>query len=132
MSRFTGELRTGLYYGGFAGVAYSVYVVGAALVTQGRLLEQFDLSLLSVVGLYLGGGLAGGLAYGFLAPLTRWRLGAGLVGFLVTMPAFIGVSYLVPDAGSTPTDDWIAVVISAAVVGGLGGMLLWEPRVRDP
>ena len=41
MKRFADDVRTGLFYGGFAGVVYSAYVVVATLATRGQLLEQF-------------------------------------------------------------------------------------------
>jgi hypothetical protein len=127
MDTLIDRCRVGIKVGLVAAVLYSAYVTLAYLITDGALLDSRGLTLPAVLLTYLAGGVVGGLTYGVLSPLERWRVGAAVVGAFVLLPVFLGAAVVLPnlDLGSHIT--WIAVGLAAVLVGGIGGFLAWEP-----
>lgn len=87
--------------------------------------SDHGLSLGQLIRGYYVGGIVAGLVYGGLAPLARWRLGSALLGFLMLLPVGLGATALMPEH-SLYDGGWIAAVIWAALMGGLGGLYIFE------
>lgn len=77
----------------------------------------------SLIGLYVFGGVTGGLLLGLMLPLTTWRWGAVLVGMIVATPVYLAVGLIEYE----DPIDIVAGLIVAGVVGGCVGYGLWSP-----
>lgn len=87
--------------------------------------------LLSLGLIYLVGGIAGGAIVGVLTALTRWWLGAMVVGFAAAIPLIACVA-LVEDGGisreNIPAVLWVSLILGAPT--GLSLRYVW--RKADP
>lgn len=95
----------------YSAVATLLYAFGAGSSTSGDPLPGLPLLIL----IYLGGGMLGGAAVGWLMPYSRTRLGAIIVGAVGALPFFAGLA-LIDDSVNVP-----ASVISALLLGGILG-----------
>lgn len=70
-------------------------------------------------GLFLSGGVLGGLLFGLAFPLSRWRAGRGVLGMVAVTPYFLGQWWLL----GAPRDGGAAfgLVIAIVLVGGAIG-----------
>lgn len=117
---------------GMSVVIALVYVILAAVsITQGE--GQSTLEILSwtfgeLMAFYFGVALLGGLIVGVLLPIARRRLGAWLLGFLVSgfYLAPLGLS-IEPDIGFFFL-AWLAV---GPVIGVLTVLFLWRPLAEE-
>jgi hypothetical protein len=118
-----------LYGVGFA-IVYSAWALLITLAGQGReTLESAGLSLRQVIGIYFAGGVTGGIIVGLAGPLTRSRIGAGLVGYVAALPAFAMIAKGLADVRE-PAAFWF-VVLLGSLVGFVAGMWIWaDERAR--
>lgn len=125
-SPFLERCRVGVEYGVLGAVAYSLFVVVAYVVTGGSNLEDQGLTLPGVLSAYFAGGIGGGLIYGVLGPLAKWRMGAAVVGFFVSIPIWVGAAIILPALHLGDAVTWVTILLAAVLVGGIGGFILWE------
>jgi hypothetical protein len=114
--------RVGAIFGSlFALVALVVFVLGGQ-----RAFDVQHTSLGSVLLTYLLGGVGAGLITGLLRPLTAWKIGAALVGFLAAIP--VGVLLRSATGGSGPWSgsEATTLVIFCAVLGAPLGVAYRE------
>ena len=107
---------------------YVVWVVVLRLGGGGRTLEELKISLGVLVGIYLLGGIVGGVVAGALFPLTKWLMGAALVGFLAVIPFFAAVAITLRPEG--PVNRWIAVCLGSSMLGALVGIIARSKEKR--
>jgi len=110
----------GLFYA----VAYSIW---AAMVTAfGRgseTLASLGLSFTQVVGVYFTTGVMGGILLGLCWPLTRWKLGAGVLGFGVAFLLLATLTIIqqsVRDIG-----EFLFISVGGGFGGFVAGLLIW-------
>jgi hypothetical protein len=128
-SRWLFGLLAGLILAGIS----SLWVIVAYIVTGGSALRSMGVSLPVVLLVYLFGALFGSIVFAVAIPLFRTRLGAAVGGFLIAVPLFIAIVSTLPGEDLRTLDSWRTVVLSAAFLGGLVGLITWEPsQPRGP
>jgi hypothetical protein len=114
---------------GFA-LVYSVWVVLITRFPRGAAaLDTIGISLARIIGLYFAGGVVGGTMVGLAWPLTRWRVGAGIVGYVAVLPFFASLA-LMDDAMREPAAFWFVVLV-ASLVGFFFAIWLWSDKHRQ-
>lgn len=128
-SRWVFGIQAGVIVAGIC----SLWVLVAYVVTGGSALASTGLSLPVVLLVYLAGAFFGSIVFAFVEPLFGNRLGGGLGGFLITVPLFTAIAITYPGADLRTLETWRAIAFSAAFIGGLGGLVYWEPvKPRRP
>lgn len=123
------RLRAGSVTGLAIALVYSGYVLVLDVLSGGRAFADVGVGVRVIVPFYVAGGLAGGLVYGLLKPLTRSRVGAGFVGFVIALLLCIGSAFLLPDADLGEVGTWVIIVLAALFFGVLGGLYVFDPPV---
>ena len=108
-----------------AGLLYSVYVVVLVAVKGPQVLEVYDTTLPTVVGIYFAGGLLGGVIVGLLLPLGRCWFGAMLVGALAAQPVFAMVGMAMYPPSEWATELPLMLLVLAAPMGSAVGLKFW-------
>lgn len=119
--RLGNRLIAGASWGLFLGLIYCGFA-GLVLLTQG-----FRNVRLEIFGIYLGGGLVGGLLVGALRPWIRSRVTAMTVGVVVMAP--LGFGFLLLRNG--PIANWdeaqfVALIAGSILLGSMGGKIFWD------
>lgn len=91
-----------------------------------RLRGGYTANALTVIAAYLWGGMAAGAIVGLARPLGRNRVGAALIGVLAAAPVYAGMRVAVEGLAPWRGTDTLVVAILSVVVGGFGGVGLWE------
>jgi O-antigen/teichoic acid export membrane protein len=126
------DLLWGLKWGFWFALFFSFVAVAMTLFTGGEIIERQRISLTASIAIYVFGGFSGGIVLGLLRPLTKYRIGAALVGIVVMTPASILLGLTL----FGPPHDWsrdmtVTVILLPMVLGGPGGYLYWEPRGEE-
>jgi hypothetical protein len=107
-------------------LAAILYVLGGA-----RDLDRYGFSLVEVLRIQLSGGAFGGLLTGVLYPLTRSVLGAGVVGYLATLPyGFMLIAVMVRRMGE-PVLLAVPGALAWSFVGAAVAASLRRDEIRD-
>lgn len=107
------------------GAVFSAWVALLALIQFSTTITTrngTEVNVFAVMATYLLGGTAAGAVVGVLLPLTRWVVGAVVVGILAAVPVFFGVAV----AGSgwpLTSEDMLVVVIVSVAFGGTAGVV---------
>lgn len=126
-----GRLRIGLIAGMVVATIFAALASSISSVAGDPATSDHGIPLGQLVRGYYIGGTVAGLVWGALAPIAKWRLGAGLLGFLMLLPVGLGGIALMPEH-RLGDGGWIAAVIWALLMGGLGGLHFFEPdKVRN-
>jgi hypothetical protein len=122
------DLKWGLKWGMWFAVFFSAIAIVMTIVTQGEVLKRQNISLPASIGIYVFGGLSGGVILGLLRPLTRKRLGATVVGILVLTPVTVvlGIMMFGP-IGRWDENMLLTIILLPIILGGVGGYSYWEP-----
>lgn len=114
--RFTkAKLLLGVLWGLAAALITSVVAVAQYMITDGRAFDTHGITLGKVIALYFIGGIVGGAIVGLLLPLTKWRLGASVVGMVALAPFYIGIALALGHK------DIYSGLIAAVAIGGVAG-----------
>jgi hypothetical protein len=128
MSALGERCKDGVRVGLFFAAVFGAYVTVMYIFTAGATLEPRGLTLPVVLGIYLVGGVGGGLIYGVVAPIGTYLLGAFVVGSLVSMPLAVAVATVHPtadlDLGEPVT--WARLAVACALLGGTIGVVIWR------
>lgn len=103
--------------------------VYAAILYLLRGAESFvanDVTLGAAISVYIVGGVIAGAVVGVLLPITRWRWGAALVGFLAAMPVFAIVRALLEGFRPWTSVDTIVMILWALTLGSSVGWIYWR------
>jgi hypothetical protein len=123
------DLRWGLGIAAFFIAFYALIAVVLYFLRGADSFEAQGLSLPRLLLAYLGGGVVAGCILGLLRPLTRWRLGAALVGVAVALPVFLGIGLALFGMPSTwDSSVWGAMVGAAVLLGSVGGADSWKQQ----
>jgi hypothetical protein len=122
-------LTRGFRWGLMAAGAYSAYVILLYAVGGAGPFESRGVSLPSVIGIYLLGGVMGGPIVSYLQPLARSRVGAMMLGVIAMLP-LAGATYL---AMATASSEFLleGVIVTAVLIGAGVGALVWEPPPKQ-
>jgi len=120
------QFKAGVGHGLALATLYSAYVLIVAAL-GGRAHVELGVPLGTIIAFYYLGGAVAGLIYGALAPIAKWTMGRACLGFLIMFPIGAGCMYLLPDGGLNDRGDWIAAVVFAGLLGGLGGLHFLDP-----
>lgn len=124
------NLKWGLRWGLIMAVGFTVIGVVATIAASFDPTPRDDPSLASLVGFYFLAGTVGGLVLGLLRPITRYKVGAMLVG---TAVAAISVGLLariyVATDGWTLVDTFL-VAFYSLVAGPVATLMIWRVRAR--
>lgn len=116
-------------YGVGIATLYALWVAGASLIGGSDTLQETNISLGQIVMIYYGGGILVGMFVGLAWPLTRWRVGAALVGYIGAIPFFFAIGTLVrkTDESMSISALW-ALVLLSSIVGAGAGVSVWSER----
>jgi len=122
---FRPKPAAGALIGLFAGM-FLCFVAGIMILLGGHdnFVEMYGINIVQLFGLYLGGGLCGGMVVGALLPVARWRWSAGVLGVIAVTPLYLGVAWM----GNYP---WYYGVVPAAIVGGALGVRTFNEEMGD-
>jgi hypothetical protein len=115
------QIILGIVLGIAAALLTSVVAIVQYVVTNGAAFAQHGTTLWGVLRLYIAAGLLGGLLFGLLLPVARWRWGAALLGAIAMMPLYLGAAVLLGH------EDLYSGLIAALLVGGIVGYGLHRP-----
>jgi hypothetical protein len=114
--------------GALVGLAYAaVYSLVAVAIFQFRdsaTLASLHASLTQVIVAYVIGAVVGGALVGVLLPITRWAVGAFVLGTAGTLPFFLLVFLLIASDAPWFPDQVVMALIAAMLLGGLLGLLI--------
>lgn len=126
------SLRNNLIWGAGWGVFLGVLYCFFALFVL--MLKGFPNGpVLAVLGIYLGGGLFGGVIVGVLRPWIRTQVRAMAVGVVICMPIGVGFLYLMDG----PISSWgeaqvFSLIVGSLFLGLMGGKIFWDQSQFDP
>jgi len=117
------------------GIVFAAILSAYVIVTYGfsgrNSVDAFGLGVRGIVGIYVLGGIAGGLIVDVFGSSVQSKLAAAGVGFLAGSPLCLGFAV----AGSLPgTPDAPALggaVLTSLVVGGASGVYFYEFNRRS-
>jgi hypothetical protein len=125
MNDLAQRVRLGVTRGLVIGGAYVAASLVVVILRGPSVLEQFRMSVAALIAYDLLGGALTGAIVGVLLPLAeRSGLGAAVVGFVSMFPVCLIGTLIV-----SPPEKWHEVIpaaplVSAALLGGLGGPAL--------
>jgi hypothetical protein len=111
-------------------VIYTVFAAGILLLRGGT---PERVGAIALLGLYLMGGIVGGLIVGLFRPWLKYRACSTAVGILALIPMSLGALRLMagPIAGWGGA-EWFAVFGTATLLGGYFGYDYWDLQHFDP
>lgn len=113
--------RLGLWFGLFYSLVSTVIVV-----IRGGALSSRAVSLQGLIGLYLSMGLVAGALVGLMRPVARNRLGACVVGTVVTIPVIVGIAAM-KDGLPANWGQVLRIALFCSVIAGpVFALVLWE------
>jgi len=114
----------GVGYGLAFAALFMAWAVIARIIGGADTFGQQGTTLLTVLALYLFGGVAAGGIVGLLCPIARWRIGSVLVG-IIAAEVIYGAGWI---ALNGPREKGAVVVVTliAVFTGTLGGLALHE------
>ena len=101
--------------------AFSVYVLLLTLLRGSARFETYGMTTWGIIATYYGAGLAVGALVGVLRPLTRWALGAVMVGAVGGICVYGAIAYAMD--GRLEPDFALTV---GPLVGGAAGYITWR------
>jgi hypothetical protein len=124
------NLKWGLGWGLTMAVGFTVIGAVAAIGASLDPTPRNDPSLASFVAFYFLAGTVGGLLFGLLRPITRYKVGAMLVGTAVAAVsvALLARMFVVTDGWTLI--DTISVALYSLVTGPVATLMLWKVRAR--
>lgn len=126
MRRLIANTLWGILWGIAVAGLYSLYV-GAIYLLQGPApFESHGTSILSIVAAYFGGGVVSGAIVGLLRPLSRWQLGAGMLGMIAAVPVFLAFDIAQHGFAALQQVDVFAMTGFALALGGGAGWGVWK------
>lgn len=123
--RLTDRIRKGVLWGLQAAVVLTIWVTTIRIVRGPATFDELGASYPVVVGVYFLSGLTGGLLWGFLAPLSKSRIGIVVIAMVVMAPAGVAIHF----ALGYPIDELIESVLLTMGTGALVGVVI---AVTDP
>jgi hypothetical protein len=119
-----------LRWGVLSGIAFatltSLWVGGLAILRGSVRFETYGLTIWQIMAVYFAGGVAGGAVVGLLRPVTKYRLGAALVGLVAAVPLAFAVEIALQGSPSHWGDlEWGFIKFFACVMGPAGGLIRW-------
>jgi hypothetical protein len=107
---------------------FSLVAITMTLLSGGEIIERQEVSLPASLVVYAFGGFTGGVILGLLRPVGRRRAGAALLGVVVMIPVGViaGLIMLGP-ISHWDGPDWIGLIMTTTLLGGIGGYSYWEP-----
>lgn len=129
MSRLSENVSTGLWWGSRYAVVYSIVGTIIALARRSAL-QNYGLTLPQLIGLYVLGGISGGMITGLMLPLVRGQVSAAIVGFFVALPimAMFGAAMYPNELWSS--NFFVTSALSAGLLGPLCGIGMWRVTNR--
>jgi riboflavin transporter FmnP len=126
------DIKWGLVWGLWLAAAFGL--LGSFLfLLQGTVLGQpsrFSFPLV-ILG-YFAMGLTGGVLAGLMRPLTRWRLGATLMGALIGIVVYaIATIIAVGEENFRSTPGLISTFVLGTGIGGFLGYSMWTKYQRE-
>lgn len=121
------DIRWGLRWGAGAFVFFAGWATLVRLASGDSPFEGIGTSYHATLALYAACGILGGLLLGAARPLTRSRVGAATVGWLLALMVYSGAGIML---GYAPWQwSWffgLMIASIAAVVGIPGGIVHWK------
>lgn len=107
-----------LWTGGLAAAAG--FVVGLQYLVRGpEVLSGVRITFDQLILAYCVAALVGGIALGLLRPLARAPIGGALLGFLLSMAAYMPVTLVMYEASGVSLRGAMTMVVVLSVVGGV-------------
>lgn len=120
----TRNLTLGIRWGFIFGAAYSLWAGVLFLLRGSTPFRGHNVTVVEAVATYLIGGVIAGGIVGILLPLTRWKLGAALVGMVAVLPVSIGVIGSMQGFSPWTEGHTFVVAMMSLLLGGGGGLIL--------
>ena len=118
------SLRTNLTWGFHIGLLFAAGATALGVVpalvrafVEAGVWWQKGLSFVTVIGIYVAGGLSAGLIIGLLRGLTRYWLGRRLVGMIAAVPVMLLVAYTVVGVREWDASTLLVWLQTAAIWG---------------
>jgi hypothetical protein len=123
--RLASDIRWGVVWGSILALALTLVLLVLFAVHGSKLFDSYGTSFTTVALLYLCGGVAGGVIVGLLRPLSRWRIGAVVMGVFAAVPIGIGIRLMRSGLEPWGATDSIGLGIFALALGGTVGWIYW-------
>jgi len=118
------RIRVGFNFGVTAAILFSLLATIARLGMGTRYSTDLGISYWATVLIYFTTLPVGGVIGGLGGRLFRWSWGSFVMGFLVTLLAFV-VTFLVMDVGGNRVADVELGAVFSAIIGGGGFLIGW-------
>lgn len=128
------NILSGLKLGLGIATFFSLWVLIVRLLLGAGGFERYGIGWVEVVAVYYLGLSLGGCAYGALLPLRRFALGSALLGFLLVLPMYLGISValgLALEADRPLKADLVVGTVLAAFVGSVFGLWEWIDHKKE-
>jgi len=116
----------GARWGALFGVAFVAIAVVIYTLSGQTAFEAHHTTFGRVVLTYFFGGVAAGVVVGIMKPLTRWKAGAAVVGFLAGMPVATIMRFATDGFGPWHRSDTIDVIVMSLILGVPTGIIYRE------
>jgi hypothetical protein len=125
------RLRRFVRWGVYTAAVLSLTLIPTLVRTGNRPIPGDRITPFQIAIVYVLAGIIGGSLVAFLYPLSRWFLGAFLLGAVATTPVFVGLGFLT-SANEPSSATWIIAGVGTFFVGGSLGTLVWSTAHRGP
>jgi len=122
------NLKWGLRWGLIVATAFTAIAVFVALVAGPD--PRGGPSVPSLIAFYFLAGTIGGSVVGILRPLTAHKIGAIVVGTIVTAALLTVLEYLYVIKDGWTMVDTVLVTACSLVAGPITSLMIWEGRSR--
>ena len=109
------NVRWGLRWGLLFATAFSLWVLAASLLRGSFDWPQYGTTTWGVVAAYYVAALIGGTAVGILRPLSNWRIGTFVLGWIVGSLVYGAVAVVTGIAKGGPW--WLATILGLPAGG---------------
>ena len=123
LKRFT---RWGFYFASMC----SLFLIPSIISSGNRPIERYGMTPLQIATVYFATGIAGGAVVALAYPISRWFLGAFVLGTLAIMPAYTVFALMMQKKDDPPSLPWILGGVGAVFVGGGVGTKFWSDEHR--
>jgi hypothetical protein len=121
------NLRWGILSGMAFATLFSAWIILLAIVRRSWEFDSYHVSAWQIILSYFAGGIGGGAVVGLARPITRYRLGAAVVGLVAAIPVAFAVEFAMQGMpGSWPDDAWIGFYFIAGFLGPVAGLIRWK------